>query len=173
MQDDVKFMAYVSEKTCKGRLREKTVSREREGMENDSGFLPLIFDNIRENIVVVDAGNYNILHANQSFLETYGLSLEEIRKKRCYEVTHRNDKPCHESGEECPVRLAADTGRVSKCVHVHKNKDGGSLTSRLAAYPIRESDGTVRRVVEISEDITGQVRLQERGRRSRNFSTTS
>ena len=138
-------------------------------MENDSGFLPVIFDNIRENIVVVDAGNYNILHANQSFLETYGLSLEEIRKKRCYEVTHRNDKPCHESGEECPVRLAVDTGRVSKCVHVHKNKDGGSLTSRLAAYPIRESDGTVRRVVEISEDITGQVRLQEEGQKKSEF----
>jgi diguanylate cyclase (GGDEF)-like protein/PAS domain S-box-containing protein len=138
-------------------------------MENDSGFLPVIFANIRENIVVVDAGNYNILYANQSFLETYGISLEESRKKRCYEVTHRNDKPCHESGEECPVRLTADTGRVSKCVHVHMIKDGGSLTSRLAAYPIVEPDGTVRHVVEISEDITGQVRLEEEGQKKSEF----
>ena len=130
-------------------------------MKKDSEFLSLVFDNIRENIVVVDAGNYVILHANQSFLESYGISLEESRKKRCYEVTHRIDKPCHDSGEECPVRLAADTGRVSKCVHVHKRKEGESQTIRLAAYPIRESDGTVRRVVEISEDITEQVRLQE------------
>jgi len=36
-----------------------------------------------------------------------------------------------------------------------------SQTVRLAAYPIRESDGTVRRVVEISEDITEQVKLQD------------
>jgi diguanylate cyclase (GGDEF)-like protein/PAS domain S-box-containing protein len=138
-------------------------------MEKDSGFLSVIFDNIRENIVVVDAENYEILHANRSFIETFGIPLEGIRKKRCYEVMHRNDKPCHESGEECPVRLAADTGRVSKCVHVHQNTDGGSLTSRLAAYPIRESDGTVRRVVEISEDITGQVRLQEEGQKKSEF----
>ena len=129
-------------------------------MENNSEFLSLVFDNIRENIVVVDAVDYGILHANQSFLETYDISLEDSRKKRCYEVTHRNDAPCGDSGEECPVRVAADTGRVSKCLHVHKSKEGDSRTIRLAAYPIRESDGTVRRVVEISEDITGQVRLQ-------------
>lgn len=134
---------------------------ERAGMEKDSEFLSLVFDNIRENIVVVDAGNYEILHANRSFLESYGIPLEDNRRKRCYEVTHRNDKPCHESGEECPVRLAADTGCVSKCVHIHKNKEGESRMTRLAAYPIRESDGTVRRIVEISEDITEQLRSQE------------
>lgn len=134
---------------------------ERTGMANDSGFLSVIFDNILENIVVVDAENYEILHANQSFVETYGTPLEEGRKKRCFEVTHKNDKPCHEFGEECPVRLAAETSRVSKCVHIHKNKAGGARTSRLAAYPIQDPDGKVRRVVEMSEDITEQVRLQE------------
>jgi diguanylate cyclase (GGDEF)-like protein/PAS domain S-box-containing protein len=133
---------------------------EKSRMRQDSEFLGLVFDNIHENIVVVDAGNYGILHANRSFLETYGVSLEDGRKKRCYEVTHRNDAPCGESGEECPVRLAADTGCASKCLHVHKTKEGESRTIRLSAYPIREPDGTVRRVVEISEDITGQVRLQ-------------
>src|SRR5659263_72322 len=104
----------------------------RTGMRKDSEFLSLVFDNIRENIVVVNAENYGILHANQSFLESYGISLEESRKKRCYEVTHRNDRPCHESGDECPVRRAADTGRVSKCVHVHKSKEGECRTTRLA-----------------------------------------
>jgi len=130
-------------------------------MEKDSVFLSLVFDNIRENIVVVDAENYMILHANQTFIDSYGIPLEEIRNKRCHEVTHRSDKPCRDCEEECPVRLAADTGRVSKCVHVHKSKEGAPRTTRLAAYPIRESDGTVRRVVEISEDITEQVKLQD------------
>jgi diguanylate cyclase (GGDEF)-like protein/PAS domain S-box-containing protein len=142
---------------------------ERAGVEKDSEFLSLVFDNIRENIVVVDAGNYEILHANQSFLESYGIPLEDSRRKRCYEVTHRNDKPCHESGEECPVRLAADTGCVSKCVHIHKNKEGDSRTTRLAAYPIREPDGTVRRIVEISEDITEQLKSQEAIRKKSEF----
>ena len=138
-------------------------------MKNDSEFLSLVFDNIRENIVVVDAEKYVILHANRSFLESYGISLEESRRKRCYEVTHRIDKPCHDSGEECPVRRAADTGSVSKCVHVHKRKEGESRTIRLAAYPIRETDGTVRRVVEISEDITEPMRLQEMIREKSEF----
>ena len=136
------------------------MSGERSGMEKDSEFFSLVFDNIRENIVVVDAENYGILHANQSFLETYGISLEDSQKIRCHEVTHRNGMPCHDSGEECPVRRATDTGSAAKCLHVHKSKEEDSRTIRLAAYPIRESDGTVRRVVEISEDITGQVRLQ-------------
>jgi len=134
---------------------------ERIGMKKDSEFLSLVFDSIRENIVVVDAENYMILHANHSFLESYGISLEESRKKRCYEVTRKGDRPCHESGEECPVRQAADTGRVSRCLHVRRDAAGCSRTSRLTAYPIRETDGRILRVVEISEDITGQVRLQE------------
>jgi len=138
-------------------------------MEKDSGFLSLVFDNIRENIVVVDAENYMILHANRSFIDSYGIPLEEIRNKRCHDVTHRSDTPCRDAGEECPVRLAADTGRVAKCVHLHKCKEGGSQTTRLAAYPIRESDGTVRRVVEISEDITAQVTLQEEIRKKSEF----
>jgi len=138
-------------------------------MTKDSGFLTVIFDNIRENIVVVDAESYEILHANQSFVESFGVPLEESRKKRCYEVTHKSDRPCHESGEECPVRQAVETGRVVKCVHVHKDIAGGSRISRLAAYPIREPDGTVRRVVEISEDITEQERLQDEIRKKSVF----
>jgi diguanylate cyclase (GGDEF)-like protein/PAS domain S-box-containing protein len=130
-------------------------------LEKDSGFLSVIFDNIRENILVVDAESYEILYANQSFAGSFGVSLEESRKKRCFEVTHGNENPCHESGEECPVRQAADTGRVSRCVHVHKDAAGGSRINRLRAYPIRESDGRIVRVVEISEDITEQVRLQK------------
>src|SRR3990172_4350895 len=138
---------------------------ERAGMKEDSEILSMIFDSIPETIVVVDAENYMILHANNAFLELYGIPLEESRKKRCYEVTHRIDKPCRESGEECPVRLAADTGCVSKCVHVHQRKEGGSRTTRLTAYPIRECDGRILRVVEISEDVTEQVVLQEEIRR--------
>jgi diguanylate cyclase (GGDEF)-like protein/PAS domain S-box-containing protein len=134
-------------------------------MEKDSGFLSVIFDNIRENIVVVDAESYEILLANQSFVDSFGVPLEESRKKRCYEVTHKNDRPCHEAGEVCPVREAAETGRVAKCVHIHKDLSGGSRISRLSAYPIREPDGTVRRVVEISEDITEQEKLQGEIRR--------
>jgi diguanylate cyclase (GGDEF)-like protein/PAS domain S-box-containing protein len=130
-------------------------------LEKDSGFLSVVFDNIRENIVVVDVESYEILHANQSFVESFGISREDVRKKRCYEVTHRNEKPCHESGEECPARLAADTGSVARCVHVHRDEFGGSQICRLTAYPIRESEGKVLRVVEISEDITEQVRLQD------------
>jgi len=138
-------------------------------LENDSGFLSVMFDNIRENIVVVDAESYEILHANRSFVESFGLPLEGSRKKRCYEVTHRNDRPCHESGEECPVRQAADTGRACKCKHVHKDAAGGSRTYRLAAYPIRESDGRILRVVEISEDISEEVMLQDEIRKKSVF----
>jgi len=126
----------------------------------------MIFDNVRENIVVVDTQSYEILHANQPFMDSYGISLEEARKKRCHEVTHRNEKPCHESGEECPVRQAVETGIEARCVHVHKDANGGPKVSRITAYPIRESDGRILRVVEISEDITERYQAEEAIRRS-------
>jgi diguanylate cyclase (GGDEF)-like protein/PAS domain S-box-containing protein len=46
---------------------------------------------------------------------------------------------------------------------------GSSRISRLAAYPIRESDGTARRVVEISEDITEREGLQDEIRKKSVF----
>jgi diguanylate cyclase (GGDEF)-like protein/PAS domain S-box-containing protein len=138
-------------------------------MEKDAGYLTMIFDHIRENIVVVDAEKYEILYANPSSVESFGVSPAEIRKRRCHEVTHGNDRPCHESGEVCPVRRAADTGCVSACVHVHRDASGDARTSRLRAYPIRESDGKILRVVKISEDITEQVTLQEKVQRKSVF----
>ena len=99
-------------------------------------------------------------------MDSYGIPLEEARKKRCHEVTHRTEKPCHESGEGCPVREAVETGSVARCVHVHKDTNGGSTISRITAYPIRESDGKILRVVEISEDITERYQAEETIRRS-------
>lgn len=138
-------------------------------MSKDSGLLSAIFDNIRENIVVVDAENYEIQLANQSFIESFGPGPKGGQKRRCFEVTHQNIKPCHELGEECPVRLAAESGRVSRSVHVHKEASGGSRVSRLTAYPIRDSDGKIARVVEISEDISEQMRQEEKFRKKSDF----
>jgi len=128
-----------------------------------------MFDNIRENIVVVDADTYEILHANRTFIDSYGVPTEKGRKKRCYEVTRRSELPCHESGEMCPVRQAADTGRACRYRHVHKDAAGSSRTYRLTAYPIPESDGRILRVVEISEDISEEVMLQDEIRKKSVF----
>ncbi|MFA6149395.1 MAG: PAS domain S-box protein [bacterium] len=138
-------------------------------MEKVPGFLALVFDSIQENISIVDANSYKILHVNRSFAESYGLSKEECRGKTCHEVTHRSGKPCDEAGEECPVRRVTETGRMQMCVHVHKGKTEESRTSRLSVYPIPEPDGKVRRVVEISEDITEQARLHEEIRKKSEF----
>ncbi len=138
-------------------------------MSKDSRLISAIFDNIRENIIVVDAENYEIQLANQSFIESFGPCPMGGQKRRCFEVTHKNLKPCHELGEECPVRLAAETGRVSRSVHVHKDHSGGSRVNRLTAYPIREADGKVARVVEISEDISDQMKLEETIRKKSDF----
>ncbi len=138
-------------------------------MSKDSGLLSAIFDNIRENIIVVDAANYEIQLANQSFIESFGPGPKDGRKRRCFEVTHKNLKPCHELGEECPVRVAAETGRVSRSVHVHTDDSGGSRVKRLTAYPIREPDGKIARVVEISEDISERMRQEETFRKKSDF----
>ncbi|MDD5762959.1 MAG: PAS domain S-box protein [bacterium] len=138
-------------------------------MKKDPGFLSLVFDSIKENISVVDAKSFKLLHVNRAFAESFGLSKEECLGKTCHEVTHRSDKPCDEAGEVCPVRRATETGRMEKCIHVHTRKSGESQTSRLSVYPILEPDGKILRVVEISEDITEQVRLQEEIRKKSEF----
>ena len=129
--------------------------------EATSEFLASLLESITERIVVVDPHDYKIQYFNRAFQETYGRQSENLAGKHCYEVTHRQDQPCHLVETSCPVKNVFESGNPSSVVHVHTNKDGNREYVSLNAYPIRNQEGNITAVIEVSTDITAEAVLKE------------
>ena len=139
-------------------------------MDKTPAFHESILDEIEDHIIVVDVPDMKIRYANRAFLKSYGLPLENIRGRHCYEVTHGQSEPCDQSGLPCPVKTAVQTGVFSRVVHVHTGKDGSEEIFSIMAYPIRNPEGQITHVIEMSLPITEYVKgEEERGRKTELF----
>lgn len=136
-----------------------------ENIETTPNFLSSLLDSITERIVVVDPRDFKILYANRSFQKTYGVSHEDLRRKHCYEVTHRQKLPCNMTESECPAKTAFESGESSSVLHLHTDKDGKPEYVRLSAYPVRNREGKITHIIETSTDITEQMKLHDELRR--------
>jgi len=90
--------------------------------------------------VVLD-NEYRIVAANQRYCHSYGTDLAHIVGRRCYEISHRSDRPCHENGEDCPHQTLFDKGQGSVVLHTHYHANGQTERTRIRGHLIRSQDG--------------------------------
>lgn len=90
--------------------------------------------------VVIDE-RYRIVAANQRYCLAYGLRLEDIVQRRCHEVSHHSQRPCHENGEDCPHQALFQAGRSTVVLHTHYRADGEAERTRIRGHAIRGQDG--------------------------------
>lgn len=90
--------------------------------------------------VVIDE-DYRIVAANQRYCQTYGLTLESIQGRRCHEVSHHSQRPCHENGEQCPHQALFHSGEAVVVLHSHYHADGQMERTRIRGHAIRGEDG--------------------------------
>ncbi len=121
-----------------------------------------IIHGISDALMLLDATTYEILEVNKAFLESYRVSRADVVGKKCFEATHHLDRPCHliEDGEKCPLKESLKTGRLTNVEHLHRDREGRELYFEITAYPIRDSDGRVSRIVHLSRDVTERRRAE-------------
>ena len=121
-----------------------------------------IINGISDTLMLLDAKTYKILDVNQSFLNSYGVSRDQVVGKTCYEITHHVNRPCHHVDTDCPCPLedSIATGNTSHVEHVHLDRDGQNLYFEISAYPLKDASGDVSRVIHLSRDITPRRRLE-------------
>ncbi len=126
--------------------------REREEFKLVLGRDALALDSLAEIIVYEDTEG-RILWANKAAMDTFGLTLEEMKGKTCYELWQMpGEPPC--SG---PVKEAVRSGRAAFAeVRVPEGKYWN-----VRAYPIKEESGSVIGAIEVALDITGQKQAQD------------
>ena len=102
--------------------------------------LQSLVDSHEQPFVVIDR-DYRILAINRAYEKTFGVSRDKAVGLPCYKVSHDNDAPCHESGEDCPHANLFEIGKTDSCVHVHYDGDNRMRQVRVTAHPLRGSDG--------------------------------
>lgn len=141
-------------------------------MDMTPGFPANLLEEIGDHIIVLEVPSLKIGYANRAFLSSYGLTMEAAKGRRCYEVTHHRQDPCDLGEEACPVHDVMKTGVSSRVIHFHADGKGGEEIFSITAHPVRDPEGRISHVIEMSRPITEYVKGEnERRRKSDLFKT--
>lgn len=109
-------------------------------------------------IVVINT-DFTIEAVNEAYLETVGKKGTEVVGHHCYRVIHGLDRPCDslQNGRACPMLETLRTGRSAKGLHSVAIGETPSAFHDIVTHPIRNSNGSTVRVIEIWRDIGREV----------------
>jgi len=123
-------------------------------LKSTTAFLETVFDNVTDQIMVIDAKSYIILMANQSFLDTYGRTKNEVLGKKCYKITHNQNFPCKGLEHHCPLPDTMKTGKHELAEHIHVDKNGDKKYIEISTSPVKDEKGKIISVIHFERDIT-------------------
>ena len=125
--------------------------------------LQSLVDSHDQPFVVIDQ-DYRIMAVNSAYERAYGISRDQAVGQACYKVSHNNDAPCHESGEDCPHQNLFENGKQNSCLHVHYDANHRMCQVRVTAYPLQGSNGELF-MGELIQAIASPSRQRKNGRR--------
>jgi PAS domain S-box-containing protein len=108
--------------------------------------------------LTVQDRDFRIIDANEKFREDFG----DIDGRFCYQVYKRRSERC----ETCPVAEAFHDGQSHRSKEKVTSLDGREISVLVDATPIRDENGKVVAVMEMSTDITDMRDLERQLRRS-------
>lgn len=129
------------------------------------GFIRNILESVGEGFSVIDT-EYRIIAANKAYAGQSEMPIDAIVGKPCYEVSHQTHKPCYEAGEKCPVKTALETGKQQSVIHTHRDKKGRPVYVEVKAYPMKDTSGNLTSVIEVTNDISEKIKLEDQLRQA-------
>jgi PAS domain S-box-containing protein len=134
-------------------------------LKESEKFIYNILETVDEGFIVVDR-EMKILSANRSFLNTVGMTLENVVGKHCYELTHHANNPCYSVGEDCSVKRTFETGKPHADLHTGHDANRGPVYVETKAYPLYDGSGNIVSAIETISDITEKKALEGQLRHS-------
>lgn len=99
-----------------------------------------VMEAIERPFVLVDR-DYRIVAANSRYCHKYDTSPEAVVGRRCHEVSHHRDHPCHLAGEDCPHQQVFRTGTTHEVMHTHFDGAGNPERVRIHGHAVRDANG--------------------------------
>ncbi|MFQ5769860.1 MAG: PAS domain-containing sensor histidine kinase [bacterium] len=130
-------------------------------VERHKDYLEHVINGIDDEIVVVDR-DYNIVTANDAYLNTYKGDRENIIGRRCSIISQNSDTPCdRDLLRRCPAKSTFEQGTLQKTLHTFLDRSGKEKYLEIYCSPLRDERGEVFQVIELRRDITERKFLEE------------
>jgi PAS domain S-box-containing protein len=100
--------------------------------------LQSVVDSHEQPFVIIDR-DFRIVAVNRAYEQAYGSTRDKMVGQYCYQISHQNDRPCFELGEDCPYQTVYQTGKSCSCLHIHYDAEGCSHQVRINAYPLHSA----------------------------------
>ena len=113
----------------------------------------LLFDEVPCYISIQDR-ELNVVEANRAFQEDFGSCLG----RKCYEVYKHRSEPC----VPCPVQETFEDGQPHTREEIVTSLDGKHQNVLVTAAPMRDGQGRITGVMEMSANITEVRELEDR-----------
>jgi len=115
-----------------------------------------IVDGVEDSLVVIDS-EHRVRFANSAALNKPGLSSPV--GKPCYQAFQNRNRPCGPPLWDCPLRKVLESGATTTVIHpIHVA--GTDTYLKITAYPLRDSGGDIKGIVELRRDVTAERELE-------------
>ena len=138
--------------------------------EREKRYSQIILDSLPYRIMVVNM-DMTVERVNQTFLDEFDFTQEDVLGKHCYEVRYGLQKPCGETGHACYL-LSMKEMRKDKLISTIRelrNKNGEEYFDVITAAPIYNEHGEMVQLLEASRDVTERIRLEREVQKSNIF----
>ena len=114
--------------------------------------LQSLVDTHEHPFVIIDR-HFKIVAVNSAYETAYGATRAQMVGQPCYRVSHQNDRPCFEVGEECPHQDLYEKATRCSCLHIHYDTQGRAHRVKINAFPLMDVNGEMY-LGEAIEDIS-------------------
>lgn len=116
-------------------------------------------EDLRTHEIVVIDSKFRVQHANDCFLEKFGINYGQLINQPCYQIMHQRSVPCLNPHGTCPVVNVCETNRPMHTSRQHVDPLNRRISHYLSAYPI-EINGNVKQVAVILRDFSEKARSE-------------
>jgi len=117
-----------------------------------------VVDGVEDGLLVIDS-EYRVRFANSVVWGGLEKGVGSLVGRLCYEVLHDRDRPCSAPLWECPLREVLHGGRMTTVVHPVRVLRADKYI-KITAYPLRNSCGNLKAIVELRRDVTAERELE-------------
>lgn len=117
-----------------------------------------IADGMEDELLVIDS-DYRVLFANSAVRGRFQKGAESPIRRLCYEALHGRDRPCSAPLWDCPLQEVLQSGNMTTVIHPIRTL-GANTYLKITTYPLRDSHGNTKAIVELRRDVTAERELE-------------
>jgi len=117
-----------------------------------------IIDGVEDELIVIDSDR-RIRFVNSAVRDRFQKEEEQLIGQPCYKVLHDRKKPCSAPLWDCPLNDVLHSGSATTVIHP-VSTSGSDTYLKVTAYPLRDSQGDTKAIVELRRNVTAERELE-------------